>query len=46
MKKSRYSDSQMMAMLKQAEAGSPAPELGSVWRDKVFSADNDPHQPQ
>ena len=27
MKKSRYSDSQIMAILKQAEAGSPVPEL-------------------
>ncbi len=27
MKKSRYSDSQIMAILKQAEAGSPIPEL-------------------
>ncbi len=27
MKKSRYSDSQNMAILKQAEAGSPVPEL-------------------
>lgn len=27
MKKSRYSDSQIMAILKQAEAGTPAPEL-------------------
>lgn len=27
MKKSRYSDSQIMAILKQAEAGTPVPEL-------------------
>jgi len=27
MKKSKYSDSQIMAILKQAEAGSPVPEL-------------------
>lgn len=27
MKKSKYSDSQIMAILKQAEAGSPEPEL-------------------
>ena len=27
MKKSRYSDSQIMAILKQAEAGAPVPEL-------------------
>jgi len=27
MKKSRYPDSQIMAILKQAEAGSPVPEL-------------------
>tara|TARA_B100001971_G_C17941851_1_gene408071 strand:+ start:145 stop:411 length:267 start_codon:yes stop_codon:yes gene_type:complete len=27
MKKSRYTDSQIMAILKQAEAGSPVPEL-------------------
>lgn len=27
MKTSRYSDSQIMAILKQAEAGTPAPEL-------------------
>ncbi|VAX09708.1 Transposase, IS3/IS911 family [hydrothermal vent metagenome] len=27
MKKSRYSDSQIMVVLKQAEAGSPIPEL-------------------
>ncbi len=27
MKKSRYSDNQIMAILKQAEAGSPIPEL-------------------
>jgi len=27
MKKSQYSDSQIMAILKQAEAGSPVPEL-------------------
>jgi putative transposase len=27
MKKSRYSDSQIMGILKQAEAGSPVPEL-------------------
>ena len=27
MKKSRYSDSQIMAILKQAEAGVPVPEL-------------------
>ena len=27
MKKSRYSDSQIMAILKQAEAGTPIPEL-------------------
>ena len=27
MKKSRYSDSQIMAILKQAETGSPIPEL-------------------
>lgn len=27
MKKSRYSDSQIMAILKQAEAGTPAPQL-------------------
>ena len=27
MKKSKYSDSQIMAILKQAEAGSPIPEL-------------------
>lgn len=27
MKKSRYSDSQIMAIRKQAEAGSPVPEL-------------------
>ena len=27
MKKSRYSDSQIMAILKQSEAGSPIPEL-------------------
>jgi putative transposase len=27
MKKSRYSDSQIMVILKQAEAGSPVPEL-------------------
>ena len=27
MKKSRYSDSQIMAILKQAEAGAPIPEL-------------------
>lgn len=27
MKKSRYSDSQIMAILKQAETGSPVPEL-------------------
>lgn len=27
MKTSRFSDSQMMAILKQAEAGTPAPEL-------------------
>jgi putative transposase len=27
MKKSKYSDSQVMAILKQAEAGSPVPEL-------------------
>ena len=27
MKKSRFSDSQIIAILKQAEAGSPAPEL-------------------
>ena len=27
MKKSRYTDSQIMAILKQAEAGTPIPEL-------------------
>lgn len=27
MKKSRYSDSQIMAIIKQAEAGTPVPEL-------------------
>jgi hypothetical protein len=27
MKKSRYTDSQIMAILKQAEAGTPVPEL-------------------
>ena len=27
MKKSKYSDSQIMAILKQAEAGTPVPEL-------------------
>mgnify|MGYP000028495900 FL=1 len=27
MKKSKYSDSQIMVILKQAEAGSPVPEL-------------------
>ena len=27
MKKSRYSDSQIVAILKQAEAGTPVPEL-------------------
>ena len=27
MKKSRYSDSQIMAILKQAEAGTPVPQL-------------------
>ena len=27
MKKSRYSDSQIMAILKQADAGTPVPEL-------------------
>ena len=27
MKKSRYSDSQILAILKQAEAGTPVPEL-------------------
>ena len=27
MKKSRYTDSQIMAILKQAEAGAPVPEL-------------------
>lgn len=27
MKKSRYTDSQIMAILKQTEAGSPVPEL-------------------
>ncbi|XVN74705.1 hypothetical protein AAEX37_01801 [Oligella sp. MSHR50489EDL] len=27
MKRSRYTDSQIMAILKQAEAGTPVPEL-------------------
>jgi putative transposase len=35
MKKSRYSDSQIMAILKQAEAGSPVPEL---WREHGMSS--------
>ncbi len=31
MKKSRFSDSQILAVLKQAEPGVPVPELGA-WR--------------
>ena len=49
MKKSKYSDSQIMAILKQAEAGSPVPELCSEhgmnsgtlykWRSKYGGMD-------
>jgi len=35
MKKSRYSDSQIMAILKQADAGTPVPEL---WREHGMSS--------
>ena len=35
MKTSRFSDSQIMAILKQAEAGTPAPEL---WREHGISS--------
>lgn len=31
MKKSRFTDSQIMAILKQAEAGTPVAELGGIW---------------
>ncbi len=33
MKKSRYTDSQILAILKQAEVGAPVPE---VWRERAM----------
>ena len=52
MKKSRFTDSQILAILKQAEAGSPVPELCRVhgissatfykWRSKFGGMDASP----